>query len=48
MSDRERQNIIHLFRSNMKGYLAINDIQEAITSITYLFWNAKYVVNSKL
>lgn len=48
MSDKERQNIIHLFRSNMKGYLAINDIQEAITSITYLFWNAKYVVNSKL
>lgn len=48
MSDRERQNIIHLFRSNMKGYLAINDIQEAITSITYLFWNAKYVVKSKL
>lgn len=48
MSDKERQNIIDLFRNNMKGYLAINDIQEAITSITYLFWNAKYVVNSKL
>ena len=37
MSDKERQNIIDLFRNNMKGYLAINDIQEAITSITYLF-----------
>lgn len=48
MSEKERQNIIDLFRNNMKGYLAINDIQEAITSITYLFWNAKYVVNSKL
>ena len=45
MSDIERQNIINLFKTNMKGYLAINDMQEAITSITYLFWNAKYVVN---
>lgn len=48
MSDIERQNIINLFKTNMKGYLAINDMQEAITSITYLFWNAKYVVKSKL
>ena len=48
MSDKERQKIINLFRNNMKGYLAINDIQEAITSITYLFWNAKFVVKSNI
>lgn len=48
MLDKKRQNIINFFRNNIKSYLAINDIQETITSITYLFWNAKYVVKSKL
>ena len=47
MSDNERQNIINLFKNNVKGYLAINDIQEIITCITYLFWNSKYVVKEK-
>ena len=42
MSDNERQNIINLFKNNVKGYLAINDIQEIITCITYLFWNSKF------
>ena len=43
MSDKERQEVINLFKNNIKGYIAINDIQEAITSITYLFWNKKYL-----
>lgn len=47
MSDNERQNVINLFKNNVKGYLAINDIQEIITCITYLFWNSKYVVKEK-
>lgn len=47
MSDNERQNIINLFKNNVKGYLAINDIQEIITCITYLFWNSKYVVKER-
>ena len=47
MSDNERQNIINLFKNNVKGYLAINDIQEIITCTTYLFWNSKYVVKEK-
>ena len=37
MSDKERQEVINLFKNNIKGYIAINDIQEAITSITYLW-----------
>ena len=48
MSDKERQEVINLFKNNIKGYIAINDIQEAITSITYLFWNKKYLEKSKL
>lgn len=47
MSDNERQNVINLFKNNVKGYMAINDIQEIITCITYLFWNSKYVVKEK-
>ena len=47
MSDNEKQNVINLFKNNVKGYLAINDIQEIITCITYLFWNSKYVVKEK-
>ena len=43
----ELKNIINLFKNNVKGYLAINDIQEIITCITYLFWNSKYVVKEK-
>lgn len=48
MSNKERQEIITIFKSNMKGYLAINNIQEAITSITYLFWNSKYNLKKEL
>lgn len=48
MSDKERQEVINLFKNNIKGYIAINDIQEAITSITYLFWNKKYLEKYKL
>ena len=47
MSDNEKQNVINLFKNNVKGYMAINDIQEIITCITYLFWNSKYVVKEK-
>lgn len=47
MSDSKRQSIINLFKSNIRGYLAINDVQGVIAGITYLFWNAKYIVKSK-
>lgn len=42
MLDKEKQDVVNFFRSNMRGYLALSDIQESVTSITYLFWNAKY------
>ncbi len=46
MSINERNEIIELFKKNTEAYLGINDLQEAITSISYLFWNAKYVMKN--
>lgn len=43
MLKKEEQEIVNLFRTNMKYYLGYDDIQIFITNITYLFWNAKYV-----
>lgn len=42
MSDEIRQKTINIFRTSMKGYIGITDIQDVITCISFLFWNSKF------
>lgn len=44
MSEDLKYKIIELFKKNSNGYLALNDLQETIINVTYLFWNLKFVM----
>ncbi|MBQ9072161.1 MAG: N-6 DNA methylase [Bacilli bacterium] len=37
-----KNKIIDIFRSNIKGYLAINDLQTTISGITFYYWAKKF------
>ena len=43
----KRNEVIEVFRKNSNKYLSQEDMQETIISISYLFWNAKFVMNNK-
>ena len=43
MLEKRKNEIIKVFRSYIPSYLNLNDLQETITSLTYLFWKSKFV-----
>ena len=48
MLKEKRNKIIEVFKKNIGKYLSQEDLQEIITSVTYLYWNAKYVMKNDL
>ena len=46
MLKEKRNEIVELFKKNIGKYISQEDLQEIITSITYLFWNAKFVMKN--
>ena len=46
MLKNEKKEIVDVFKRNIQKYISQEDLQEVITSITYLFWNAKYVMKN--
>ena len=42
MLESKKKEVIFEFRTKTAGYMAVDDIQETITMITYLFWHTKY------
>ena len=43
MSNLNKAQIVKIFTNNIGSYIGYGDIQEVITGITFLFWNAKYI-----
>lgn len=43
MSKERKNKVMNAFKNNIGSYIGYGDIQEVITGITFLFWNAKYV-----
>lgn len=39
---KEKQEIVKLFKNNMKGYLSVDNIQEAISNVSYMYWKSKF------
>lgn len=44
MSKFSKTQITNVFISNIGGYVGYGDIQEVITGLTFLYWNAKFVM----
>ena len=44
MSKVTKAQIVNVFTSNIGGYVGYGDIQEVITGLTFLYWNAKFVI----
>ena len=48
MLKEKKNKVIEIFKNSMGKYLALANLQETIICITYLYWNAKYVVKNKI
>lgn len=47
MLKTKKEEVISVFKKSINKYLSQEDLQEIIPSITYLYWNAKYVMKAK-
>lgn len=48
MLKEKKNKVIEIFKNSMGKYLALANLQETIICITYLYWNAKYVVKNRI
>jgi len=42
MLKEEKNAVVEVFKRNVSNYVALNDLQEFITSLTYIFWRIKF------